>query len=117
MTYLTIGWLLKIRKYVNEKENILVVKMIKEQQTLQNEKGDGQCARSDRTEFEDESMEIDTLCASEMKINSENLTAFTCLAVYDMATPTTLPPVSSPSLVDGGGGTHDYPPKAAYVQQ
>ena len=37
-----------------------------------------------------------------MKINSEILTAFTCSAVYDMATSTTLPPASSPSLDDGG---------------
>ena len=37
-----------------------------------------------------------------MKINSETLTAFTCSAVYYMATSTTLPPASSLSLVDGG---------------
>ena len=93
----------KIRAQANEKEKNLDVKMIEEPQTLQNEEGDGQCARSYRTKFEDEPMEIDTLCASEMKINSEILTAFTCLAVYDMATPTTLPPVSSSSPVNGGG--------------
>ena len=46
-----------------------------------------------------------TICASEIKINFETLTGFTCSAVYDTATSTTLPPVSSPSPVDGGTPT------------
>ena len=51
----------KIRAQANVKKKILDVKMIEEPQNLQeiiqNEKGDGKCARSDRTEFEDNSME------------------------------------------------------------
>ena len=37
-----------------------------------------------------------------MKIHSETLTDFTCSAVCDTATSTTLPPASSPSPDDGG---------------
>ena len=44
-----------------------------------------------------------TICASEIKINYETLTFLSCSA--DMATSTTLPPVSSPSPVDGGTPT------------
>ena len=113
------------------------VKMIEEpqpqQEKIQSENGNRKCARSDGTEFEetsqemdawttgiwvrfpsltehslafeDTSMEMNNICASEIKINSETLTAFTCSAVYDMATSTALPPASSPSPDDGGTPT------------
>ena len=112
------------------------VKMIEEpqpqQEMIQSENGNRKCARSDGTEFEetsqemdawttgmwvrfpsltehsvayaDTSMEMDTICASEIKINSETLTALTCSAVYDMATSTNLPPASSPRAVTGRRG-------------
>ena len=85
-----------------------------QQEMIQSENSNQICARSDGTEFEEmsqemdawttgmwvlfpsltehcTSMEMDTICASEMNINSETLAAFTCSAVYDMATSTTLP--------------------------
>ena len=52
-----------------------------------------------------QSTSFQQVCASEIKINFETLTGFTCSAVYDTATSTTLPPVSSPSPVDGGTPT------------
>ena len=52
-----------------------------------------------------QSTSFQQVCASEININFETLTGFTCSAVYDTATSTTLPPVSSPSPVDGGTPT------------
>ena len=126
-----------LRNCVDRKAKTEAVFMIEEQQPqqemIQSENGNKICARSDGTEFEetsqemdawttgmwvrfpgltehslafeDTSMEMENICASEMKINSETLTDFTCSAVYDTATSTTLPPVSSPSPVDGGTPT------------
>ena len=52
-----------------------------------------------------QSTSFQQVCASEINIIFETLTGFTCSAVYDTATSTTLPPVSSPSPVDGGTPT------------
>ena len=90
------------------------VKMIEEpqpqQEMIQSENGNRKCARSDWTEFEETSQEMDAwttgiwvwfpsltehgVACEDTSMEMDN----TCSAVYDIATSTTLPPASGECL-------------------